>query len=102
MYSIWNLFIVLFSLHLVAALKFDLVAQPPQSKNERCIRNFVKRDTLVVVTTILDGTKGDGQIVNMHVRGHEKSLWRTDFTCRKRYEENTDTHASADQGLGRK
>ena len=50
------------------ALKFDLVAQPGHSaKNERCIRNFVNRDTLVVVTATVSGSRGDGQMVNMHV-----------------------------------
>lgn len=50
------------------ALKFDLLSQSAHAKAERCVRNFVNRDTLVVVTTIIDGFKGDGQIVNMHVR----------------------------------
>lgn len=68
MRSTWSLLIALLFTHLVVALKFDLVAQPPQTKNERCIRNFVNRDTLVVVTAILDGSKGDGQIVNMHIK----------------------------------
>lgn len=50
------------------ALKFDLVAHSGHStKNERCIRNFVNRDTLVVVTATISGSRGDGQIVNMHV-----------------------------------
>lgn len=52
------------------ALKFDLVAQYGHTgKNERCIRNFVTKDTLVVVTATIGGNKGDGQQVNMHVRG---------------------------------
>ena len=46
------------------ALKFDLAAH---TGRERCIRNFVARDTLVLVTAIVDGQKGDGQQVNMHV-----------------------------------
>lgn len=50
------------------ALKFDLIAQRGHSAtNERCIRNFVNRDTLVVVTATVSGNKGDGQMVNMHV-----------------------------------
>lgn len=50
------------------ALKFDLQAFPYRNhKSERCIRNFVSRDTLVVVTATIDGIKGDGMIVNMHV-----------------------------------
>ncbi|KAK5628922.1 hypothetical protein RRF57_004637 [Xylaria bambusicola] len=53
----------------VNALKFDLAATPQRDgKKERCIRNFVARDTLVVVTAIVSGSKGDGQVVNMHIR----------------------------------
>ena len=49
-------------------LKFDLVAHSGHStKNERCIRNFVNKDTLVVVTATISGSRGDGQVVNMHV-----------------------------------
>lgn len=71
MLSMWRVSLSLVLLHgLAAALKFDLIAQPPHSKNERCIRNFVNRDTLVVVTATLDGNRGDGQIVNMHVGPH--------------------------------
>ena len=51
-----------------SALKFDLAAHTGHSnKYERCIRNFVAKDTLVVVTAIVGGSKGDGQQVNMHV-----------------------------------
>lgn len=53
---------------LTSALKFELEAQRPGSNRERCIRNFVGRDTLVVVTAIVSGNKGDGQQVNMQVR----------------------------------
>lgn len=50
------------------ALRFDLHATSThEGKKERCIRNFVARDTLVVVTAIVDGSKGDGMTVNMHV-----------------------------------
>lgn len=70
MHSLWTVLILLHCLHLAAGLKFDLVAQPPHNKAERCIRNFVNRDTLVVVTAILDGSRGDGQVVNMHVCGN--------------------------------
>lgn len=48
------------------ALKFDLSAI--SGKNERCIRNFVFKDQLVMVTAIVSGQRGDGQVVNMHVR----------------------------------
>lgn len=55
-------------LPLVSALKFDLQAHTGHgSKYERCIRNFVAKDTLVLVTAIVGGSKGDGQMVNMHV-----------------------------------
>lgn len=55
-------------LPLSSALKFDIQAHTGHSaKYERCIRNFVPKDTLVLVTAIVDGEKGDGQMVNMHV-----------------------------------
>lgn len=50
------------------ALKFDIEAfSKGDPKGTRCIRNFVAKDTLVVVTATVDGYKGDGMIVNMHV-----------------------------------
>lgn len=51
------------------ALKFDLAAHSggESTKKERCVRNFVGKETLVVVTAIVDGTKGDGMQVNVHV-----------------------------------
>lgn len=59
----------LFLLQLSSALKFEIQAHPgsESEKKERCIRNFVARDTLVVVTVTVDGSKGDGQVLNMHV-----------------------------------
>ena len=55
-------------LPLSQALKFDIAAHTGHgNKYERCIRNFVQRETLVVVTAIVDGSKGDGQMLNMHV-----------------------------------
>ncbi len=52
----------------VEALKFDIEAfNAGDPKATRCIRNFVAKDTLVVVTATVDGYKGDGMIVNMHV-----------------------------------
>ena len=67
--SIARAFLLL--LPLVSALKFDLQAHTGHSsKYERCIRNFVAKDTLVVVTAIVSGNKGDGQMVNMHVSIH--------------------------------
>lgn len=56
----------LLAIQLASALKFDLAAS--SGKNERCVRNFVAKDQLVVVTAIVSGQKGDGQVVNMHVR----------------------------------
>jgi hypothetical protein len=51
------------------ALKFDLLGHPghESQKKERCIRNFVGKDTLVVVTATVGGSKGDGMMVNIHV-----------------------------------
>ncbi|ETN45400.1 endoplasmic reticulum vesicle protein 25 [Cyphellophora europaea CBS 101466] len=63
------LFALLAFLHSALALKFDLLAHPGHSaNNERCIRNFVNRDTLVVVTATVGGHKGDGMVVNMHIK----------------------------------
>ncbi|PSN73404.1 endoplasmic reticulum vesicle protein 25 precursor [Corynespora cassiicola Philippines] len=61
---------LLLALPLAAALKFDLhaVQQHDAAKYERCVRNFVAKEQLVVVTAILDGFRGDGQTVNMHIR----------------------------------
>lgn len=68
MRSFLNFAAVLLLLPFSDALKFDLVAQAGHSsKNERCVRNFVNRDTLVVITAIVSGNRGDGQMVNMHV-----------------------------------
>jgi hypothetical protein len=65
----WQFICLLLVLPITSALKFDLFASPGHSsKNERCIRNFVNKDTLVVVTATVGGSKGDGQVVNMHVR----------------------------------
>lgn len=62
--------LLLASLPFVSALKFDIQAHPghESASKERCIRNFVMKDQLVVVTTITDGWRGDGQRLNMHVR----------------------------------
>merc|ERR1712093_789393 len=60
---------VLFFLSCVQALKFDIEAfSKGDSRGTRCIRNFVAKDTLVVVTATVDGTKGDGMILNMHIK----------------------------------
>ncbi|KXS94538.1 hypothetical protein AC578_7495, partial [Pseudocercospora eumusae] len=59
-----------FLLPLISALKFDIQAHPGHESalKERCIRNFVARDQLVVVTATVSGSKGDGQILNMHIK----------------------------------
>jgi len=63
--------LLLVLLPLATALKFDLHSVAPQdaAKQQRCVRNFVAREQLVVVTAILDGYRGDGQRVDMHVCG---------------------------------
>ena len=88
-------------------LRFELEARQAKDVRERCIRNFVGKDTLVVVTAIISGNKGDGQTVNMQVRFHLPSCaesvlprgLRTDnFVYRygTRLETNTD-----DRGMSR-
>lgn len=60
--------LVFFFVAFASALKFDLAARGQhEHKPWRCIRNFVGRDTLVVVTATVSGYRGDGMIVNMHV-----------------------------------
>lgn len=55
----------------VEALKFDVEAfSRGDKKGHRCIRNFVAKDTLVVVTATIDGYKGDGMTLNMHVNAN--------------------------------
>lgn len=57
------------------ALKFEIQAHPgaESSGKERCIRNFVAKDQLVVVTATVSGNRGDGQMLNMHVRALQTS-----------------------------
>ncbi|BDD61236.1 vesicle coat component [Monascus purpureus] len=71
--------LLLLLIQVASALKFDLPAA--SGKNERCVRNFVSSGQLVVVTAIVSGNKGDGQVVNMHVKdslgnehGHPKDI----------------------------
>ncbi|MCJ1257216.1 vesicle coat component [Lignoscripta atroalba] len=67
--SFFVVVLCLTTLPLSSALKFDLQAHTGHSaKYERCIRNFVSKDTLVVVTATVSGQKGDGQVVNMHIK----------------------------------
>lgn len=74
---LYALFVFLTASPLAYALKFDLAAHMGnEHKYERCIRNFVGKDTLVLVTAIVDGFKGDGQVVNMHVRPWKARICR--------------------------
>ncbi|GAB7351608.1 hypothetical protein MBLNU459_g2226t1 [Dothideomycetes sp. NU459] len=52
------------------ALKFDVQAHPgsEQENKERCIRNFVQHNQLVVVTVTISGHRGDGMMLNMHIK----------------------------------
>lgn len=61
--------LLLAALPLATCLKFDIQAHPghESASKERCIRNFVGRDQLVVVTVTASGSRGDGQTLNMHV-----------------------------------
>lgn len=65
-----------FLLPLVSALKFEIQAHlgHESASKERCIRNFVAKDQLVVVTATISGSKGDGQTLNMHVRSRPPFL----------------------------
>lgn len=59
------------------ALKLDIQAGSGHDKNSRrCIRNFVSKDMLVVVTAIVDGYKGDGMQLNMHVSAGRRRAGR--------------------------
>lgn len=60
---------LLFLVNIAAALKFELRAHSGHESHskERCIRNFVNKDTLVVVKSIVGGFKGDGMIINIAV-----------------------------------
>lgn len=61
------------------ALKFDIQAHPghESASKERCIRNFVAKDQLVVVTAKISGSRGDGMVLNLHVRQPVASQTRT-------------------------
>lgn len=51
------------------ALKFAVPARPAGSGQafERCIRNFVHKDAMVVVNVKTNGQRGDGQVLNLRV-----------------------------------
>jgi hypothetical protein len=65
------------------ALKFDIQAHPgaESASKERCIRNFVAKDQLVVVTATISGHRGDGQVLNLHVSGLEVDPRRVGWKC---------------------
>lgn len=67
------------------ALKFDIQAHPgaESASKERCIRNFVAKDQLVVVTATISGHRGDGQVLNMHVRLTSSVLRQNQENTRK-------------------
>ena len=64
-----GLFGLLLLLGVASALKFDVQAHSGREnhKKERCIRNWVAKDTLVVVTATVGGFKGDGMQLNIQV-----------------------------------
>ncbi|KAF2193502.1 hypothetical protein K469DRAFT_712268 [Zopfia rhizophila CBS 207.26] len=70
LFRLLSYLLLLVILPCVSALKFDIhaVQQHDAAKYERCIRNFVAKDQLVVVTAIISGYRGDGQTLNMHIR----------------------------------
>ncbi|KAM3552773.1 hypothetical protein MY1884_003846 [Beauveria asiatica] len=61
---------LLMLLGVASALKFELPAHTggESHRKERCIRNFVNRDTMVAVKSVVAGYKGDGMVVNIHIR----------------------------------
>lgn len=61
--GLWSMLLLLSSAA-ASALKMDM----PAGRGERCIRNWAPKDTLVVVTAVVSGHKGDGMIVNMHIK----------------------------------
>lgn len=80
-----------FLLPLVAALKFDIQAHPghESASKERCIRNFVAKDQLVVVTATVSGSRGDGQTLNMHV-SRLRENWKEELNKRESEQEMLD------------
>jgi p24 family protein delta-1 len=77
MYSPYIFALLVLSLvHSVSGLKFEVLAHHQNRIAPRCIRHFVSADTLVVVTAIVSGQKGDGQRVNIDVLplGHQMTV----------------------------
>ncbi|KAK0951411.1 vesicle coat component [Friedmanniomyces endolithicus] len=73
-----------FALPLASALKFDIQAHPggESAKQERCIRNFVAKDQLVVVTATVSGKRGDGQTLNMHKQDRRQQTVTSAYNIR--------------------
>ena len=70
--SLLSLLLLPLLISLVHGLKFDIAAHTGHAPtHQRCIRNFVQRETLVVVTAIVDGQRGDGQVLNMWITDTE-------------------------------
>ncbi|KAM3428499.1 hypothetical protein NHJ13734_008576 [Beauveria thailandica] len=67
---------LLMLLGVASALKFELPAHSggESHRKERCIRNFVNRDTMVAVKSVVGGYKGDGMVVNIHVRAEAMAI----------------------------
>lgn len=65
--------LLLLAIPLTSALKFEIhaVQAHDAARYERCIRNFVAKEQLVVVTAIVSGNRGDGQTLNMHVSRYQ-------------------------------
>ncbi|ODV90035.1 hypothetical protein CANCADRAFT_31119 [Tortispora caseinolytica NRRL Y-17796] len=53
---------------MVSALRFDMLPQVAPNIHEKCIRNYVTKDSLVVVKLkVYGGTQSDGQSVNVRI-----------------------------------
>src|SRR5436190_975395 len=92
---------LLLPLALTHALRFELHAQAQPHISPRCIRNYVAHDTLVVVTAVVSGKKGDGQQVNIDVPSNVLGVKTILTSCRFEIQRET---SMGDQGtlLGNK
>lgn len=75
-YSSFSILLCVFALLVsqISALHFDI----PASTNPEpfCIRDFVAEGQLVVITIDTDGSVGDGQVLNLNVRGSNGNEYR--------------------------
>ncbi|KAF2859178.1 endoplasmic reticulum vesicle protein 25 [Piedraia hortae CBS 480.64] len=62
--------LILALITLAAGLRFDMQAHTGHetAKMERCVRNWVSKGQLVVVSATVSGRRGDGQKMNMHIK----------------------------------